>query len=465
MDRLEGAVAGSEPGGDTAPWWPGHWRSLASVQQPDWAGPEAGRAVRLLASLPPLVAPADIRVLHHDLREVQAGRAFVLQGGDCAEQFGPQAVLDAQAKVRLLGRLAGVLSAAAGVPVVTIGRLAGQFAKPRSLLVEAVGERLLPAFRGLIVNGPEPTEAARRPLPSRLIDAYATARAVLDELARHAHPGAGPRSGAPVNQWLAARRWSAGPAPLATAGGSYGRTVPGPGGWVHGGLWTSHEALVLDYEEPLTRRDPETGRWYLTSAHQPWIGYRTNTPDGGHVGLLAEVANPVAVKVGPDTDPEVLVRLCARLDPRRTPGRLTLVSRQGAGMVLARLPRLVEAVRDAGHPVIWICDPMHGNTVRTASGRKTRHFTDIAAELAGFFDVLTRLGEWPGGVHLELAADDVTECVGGGGPRLADLDLAYRTLCDPRLNDVQAVALTELTGDLLRSAGAGRAQVLSAAAR
>ena len=465
MDRLEVAMAGNDPLPAAAPWWPGLWRSLDSVQQPEWAGPELSRVVRLLAALPPLVAPADVWALRRELREVQAGRAFVLQGGDCAEHLGRRAVLDAQAKTRLLGRMAATISERTGLPVVTIGRLAGQFAKPRSRPVEEVGGRLLPAFRGLIVNGQEPTEAARRPRPSRLVEAYATAWDVLDELARQAGRAPEQRAVVPVNQWLGARRWSAAPVPLSTDGAAYGRTARAGRGWVHHGLWASHEALILDYEEPLARRDPETGRWYLGSAHLPWIGYRSNHPDGGHVRFLAELNNPVAVKVGPDTDPQALVRLCARLDPRRTPGRLTLVSRQGAAVLRARLPRLVAAVRDAGHPVIWMCDPMHGNTVRTASGLKTRHYDDIGAELTGFFDVLTGMGQWPGGVHLELAADDVTECVGGGGPQLADLPAAYRTLCDPRLNDVQAVALTELTVDLLRAPGAGRVPVLSAAAR
>ncbi|MEV6848432.1 3-deoxy-7-phosphoheptulonate synthase [Actinoplanes sp. NPDC051411] len=461
MDRLEEAMTGSEQ----APWWPGLWRSLDSLQQPDWTGPELSRIVRLLAALPPLVAPADVSTLRHQLREVQAGRAFVLQGGDCAEHLGRRAVLDAQAKYRLLGRMAATISERTGLPVVTIGRLAGQFAKPRSRPVEEVGGRLLPAFQGLLVNGPEATDAARAPRPGRLVEAYATARDVLELLARLAGPGSTRASAVPVNNWLGARGWSADPVPLSAEGAAYGRTSRVRDQWIHRGLWASHEALILDYEEPLARRDPETGEWYLSSAHLPWVGYRSNHPNGGHVRFLAELSNPVAVKVGPDTDPADLIQLCHRLDPKRTPGRLTLVSRQGAALLRSRLPRLVAAVRDAGHPVIWMCDPMHGNTVRTASGLKTRHYDDIAAELSGFFEVLTGMGQLPGGVHLELAADDVTECVGGGGPQLADLPTAYRTLCDPRLNDVQAVALTELTADLLRTPGAGRMPVLTAAAR
>jgi 3-deoxy-7-phosphoheptulonate synthase len=462
-------LAAAEPGRpgtdrEESPWWPGNWRSLPSAQQPEWAGAELTRARRLLSVLPGLVAPLDLRALRRDLAECQAGRAFVLQGGDCAEPLGPAAVAGARAKTRLLGRMATVISGGTGLPVITVGRLAGQFAKPRSQPTEQFDGRRLPVFRGLVVNSPEATEAARRPRPDRLVEAYVTARDVVDELLRLAGRSPSAAGGRPVNDWLAAPRWCAPPPALSTAVHPYGRTSWTAAGWSHNGLWTSHEALILDYEQALTRRDPETGEWYLASAHQPWLGYRTSQPGGGHVAFLRGLANPLAVKVGPETDPVALVGLCRLLDPAGTPGRLTLVARLGARLVRERLPRLVEAVRRAGRPVAWMCDPMHGNTVITATGLKTRHYADVDAELTGFFEVMARLRQWPGGVHLELAADDVTECVGGGGPALADVPTAYRTLCDPRLNDVQAIALAQRAAELLRALGSGRAAALSAAA-
>jgi 3-deoxy-7-phosphoheptulonate synthase len=421
----------------------------------DWTAPGVGWVRESLAGLPALSTSADVRALFAALRHVQAASAFVLQAGDCAEPFGKAAVRGARNKHRLLGEMATLISERTTVPVVTVGRLAGQFGKPRSQPTELIDGRQLPSFRGLIVNGREPTEAARRPHAPRLLDAYHTAHQVFEELWHLSHPMAGgtgeSRAGPPEfhSQWLP------NPAESLSAGvHSYGQTRQRDDSWVHNGLWTSHEALVLDYEEPLTRRDQETGEWFLTSTHLPWVGARTNHPDGAHVMFLSGVANPVACKVGPDTDPAELVRICDRLDPGRTPGRLTLISRQGNQLIRDRLPRLVRAVRAAGHPVIWVCDPMHGNTVKTPSGLKTRYYDDIVGELRGFFEVMAELSQWPGGVHLEAAADDVTECVGGGGPAIFELPAAYRSLCDPRLNDVQALALAREVADLLAAATA-----------
>ncbi len=445
--------------GVPAPWNPDIWHSLPAKQQPDWTTPGISWVREALFSLPALSTPADVRALLATLSRVQAAEAFVLQAGDCAEPFGKAAVVGARNKHRLLGQMATLISKSTAFPVVTAGRLAGQFGKPRSQPTELVEGRRLPSFRGLIVNGAEPTETARRPHAPRLLDAYQTAYRVFEELHNLSGPvtaGDGEPGGVRPARW-----WSTPPGSLSTGAHSYGQTRQRDGSWLHNGLWSSHEALVLDYEEPLTRRDPETGRWYLSSTHLPWIGARTNQPDGAHVRFLAGVANPVACKVGPDTDPAELVRICARLDPDRTPGRLTLIARQGAAMVRDRLPALVRAVRAAGHPVIWMCDPMHGNTVKTSTGLKTRYYDDIVDELRGFFDVLVALSEWPGGVHLEVAGDDVTECVGGGGPIVSELPTAYRSLCDPRLNDVQALSLAQEIADLLTSAAA----TLSDAAR
>jgi 3-deoxy-7-phosphoheptulonate synthase len=374
------------------------WRILPAGHQPSWPDEAQVAGIRaFLASLPPLVSVRDTRALFDQLVRVQTGQAFILQAGDCAEPFGLAAVTGARNKVRTMNRMSVVLGRALGTPVVRIGRLAGQFAKPRSVPVEVVGNARLPSFRGLTVNGPGMNRAERRPDPRRMIAGYHTARLVLGELAE-----------------LAAT----------TAGDA---------------MWVSHEALLLDYEGPLVRRDPATGRHYLLSAHLPWIGERTRHPEGAHAAFLAAIANPVAAKIGPGASGPDVLRLCAKLDPHRTPGRLTLISRLGAHCVADRLPALVRAVREAGHPVIWMCDPMHGNQVRTPAGRKTRRVADIVHELRVFTEVLRDSGEWPGGVHLEIAGEDVTECLWNGDPATDDqLQRRYRSLCDARLSNAQA---------------------------
>nr|CEL20117.1 2-keto-3-deoxy-D-arabino-heptulosonate-7-phosphate synthase II [Kibdelosporangium sp. MJ126-NF4]CTQ97341.1 2-keto-3-deoxy-D-arabino-heptulosonate-7-phosphate synthase II (EC 2.5.1.54) [Kibdelosporangium sp. MJ126-NF4] len=432
---------------DPEPWHPGIWHRLPAVQQPNWASPGIAWVRQALQSLPPLTTAEDVHALTRALASVQAGSAFIVQAGDCAEPFGSAAVDGAVAKNRLLGRMAETISDHIGLPVLTVGRLAGQFGKPRSEPTELVGGRVLPSFHGLIVNGPSPTEAERHPYAPRLIDAYRTAQRVYAELKRLSS-GFGPGGHADLPGW-----WASPPPTLATVD-TYGRSDSAGMEWVHNGLWTSHEALVLDYEEPLTRQDPDTGEWLLTSTHLPWIGARTNRPDGAHAMFLSGVANPLACKIGPDVDAEQVLRLCERLDPDRIPGRLTLIARHGAMVIRDRLPDLVDAVRAAGHPVIWMTDPMHGNTIKTPSGLKTRRYEDILDEVHGFFAVMADMSQWPGGVHLEVAADDVTECVGGGGANLAELPDRYRSLCDPRLNDVQALALVREIADLLLAATA-----------
>ncbi|GAA2974073.1 3-deoxy-D-arabinoheptulosonate-7-phosphate synthase [Actinokineospora diospyrosa] len=358
-------------------------------------------AARRLRGLPGLTTAGDVAALRARLAEVAAGREFILQGGDCAEPLGAEGIVAARARQAALHELADRLQAWLGVPVVRIGRLAGQYGKPRSAPTELVNGRELPSYRGDIVNGVEPTEAARRPDPRRLLRAYDSAAAVVAEL----------------------------------------RRLPAPDR-----LWTSHEALVLEYEQALTRHDPETDTWVLRSTHFPWLGERTRNTDGAHVEFLSGVANPIGAKVGPTVTPDELLRLCQRLDPQREPGRLTLITRMGAGTVATALPPLVAAVRAAGHPVVWMCDPMHGNTIRASSGVKTRLVGDIVFELARFTEVLLEPGEWPGGVHLEIGDHDSTECLGAGGPTdPSQLLKAYRTLCDPRLSVPQAhQVLTEI---------------------
>ena len=350
-----------------------------------------------LAGEPPLTAPEDVHSLRRALAEVAAGRAYVLQGGDCAEPFGAAARRGAVAKHEILGALSKRISHALDVPVLALARLAGQFAKPRSEPTEVIGGEVMPTFKGLAVNSPDPVAAHRVPDAWRMVTAYLTARAVLAELAH-----------------------------------------------LRAGVWVSHEALLLDYEEALVRRDPSTGGRYLASTHFPWIGERTRDADGAHVEFLSGMSNPVGCKIGPSATPEEVVALCAKLDPQRRPGRLTLICRLGAGRVWALLPPLVRAVRDAGHPVVWMCDPMHGNTKPTSTGVKTRYLDDIIGEALAFHETLRELGEWPGGLHLELAGEDVTECVGGASvPDEAALVRRYTSLCDPRLNNEQALLAVE----------------------
>ncbi|MFB8201756.1 3-deoxy-7-phosphoheptulonate synthase [Kitasatospora purpeofusca] len=373
-----------------------------ALQQPDW--PDRGKVEQVrdaLAAGPALVRARDLAVLRAGLARVAAGEAVVVQAGDCAEDPGESTAMDVSRKAALLDVLAGTLRMNAHKPVIRVGRIAGQFAKPRSSPTESVAGSPLPTFRGHMVNGPEPDPEARRPDPLRMLACHAAAGGI----ARHL----GWQQDAPLRDPL------------------------GPP------VWTSHEALLLDYEIPMLRRD-EDGALFLGSTHWPWIGERTRQLEGAHVALLAAVSNPVSCKVGPTMTPAELLALCRRLDPGRTPGRLTLISRMGADLVLERLPRLVEAVRGAGHPVIWLTDPMHGNTVAAPDGNKTRHVETVSNEIRGFQEAVTGAGGVCGGLHLETTPDDVTECVSCQ----ADLDHVgnkYTTFCDPRLNPGQAVAV------------------------
>lgn len=379
--------------------------AVVAAQQPDWADhPSYLDSCEALASCPALVAPEEIAELRSSLAAVAAGRALLLQAGDCAESFRETAERHTRAKLALLHRLADQLAAATGQTVVRVGRLGGQFAKPRSAPVENVGEVSLPSFRGHMVNSEEPTLQARSHDPRRMVTAYLVSAGVM----------------ARVRADRAERAAAA--------------AAAGPG-TVPDGPWSSHDALVLDYEANLVRPGP--GGPFLGSTHLPWIGDRTRQPDSAHVRLLSSVANPVACKVGPSTSVEDLTRLCARLDPGRVPGRLTLIVRMGRSEITGLLPAMVAAVQSRGHPVVWLSDPMHGNTVRSG-GLKTRRLEDIIAEAAEFRRILERRGAHPGGLHVEVAAAPVTECIGGNVRGSADLTGCYTTLCDPRLNPEQS---------------------------
>ncbi len=381
--------------------------------------------------------------------------------GDCAESFAEQSANQIRDKLRVILQMAVVLTYAAGVPVVKLGRIAGQYAKPRSAPTERVGGVEMPAFRGHIVNDDAPVPAARVPDPRRMLTAYQRSASTLNLLRAFTKGGFADLSH--VHAWnqefvassAEGRRYEA-------IAEEIDRTLRfmracgvdlSDGAPIHQvDFYTSHEALLLDYEEALTREDSLTGRYYDCSAHMLWIGERTRQLDGAHVAFLAGVGNPIGVKLGPSTSPEEAVELCERLNPERVPGRLTLITRLGVGEVTRLLPPLLRAVRAAGHPVVWECDPMHGNTFTAEGGRKTRHFDDVLGEIRGFFAVHRSEGSWPGGVHIELTGDDVTECLGGVEDILEEqLPLRYTTTCDPRLNARQSIDLAFRVAELLRS--------------
>jgi 3-deoxy-7-phosphoheptulonate synthase len=430
------------------------WRALPALQQPHWPDPEALAGVAgTLAALPPLVVADEVRVLRERLAAVSRGEAFVLQGGDCAETFAAATEPRLRASVKTLLQMAIVLTYGASVPVVKVARMAGQYAKPRSSDTDALG---LPAYRGDMVNDLEPTLAARTPDPTRLLRAYSTAAATLNLLRAFATGGMADLHR--VHAWNkdfvrdspAGERYEAMARELERAL-AFMRAVGIDGDALHGvELFSSHEALILEYERALTR--VKSSGAYDLSAHYVWVGERTRQLDGAHVDFLTRVGNPIGVKLGPTTRPDDAVALVEKLDPHGEPGRLTLISRMGNARVRDLLPAIVEKVTATGHPVCWQCDPMHGNTIESAGGYKTRHFDRIVDEVHGFFEVHRGLGTWPGGIHVELTGEDVTECLGGGQDITeSDLDSRYETACDPRLNTQQALELAFLVAEMLAS--------------
>jgi len=429
-----------------------------ALQQPQW--PDRARldeVVRRLSDLPPLVAAAECDQLRERLAAVARGEAFLLQGGDCAETFAGATADSIRGKFQTLLQMAVVLTYAASVPVVKVGRMAGQFGKPRSAATEVRDGLELPVYRGDAVNGIEFTTASRTPDPGRLLEAYHCASATLN-LCRSLASG-GYADLRQVHAWN--QDFVAG----SPAGQRYERLadeIDRAIAFMHAcgadaqefravEFYSSHEALLLDYERALTRTDPRTGRSYDLSGHLLWIGERTRDPRGGHVAFARQISNPVAVKVGPDAAAQDVLELIEALDPDREPGRLTLTTRMGARRIRQALPPLVEKVTASGATVVWVCDPMHGNTVEAADGRKTRNFDDVLDEVAGFFEVHQSLGTHPGGIHIEFTGDDVTECLGGGHP-IAESDLSHRyeTTCDPRLNRSQSLDLAFRVAGLYR---------------
>lgn len=431
--------------------------ALGAAQQPAYPDLDAvAKVVTELRNRPPLVFAGECDELRSRIAEVAAGRSFLLQGGDCAETFETVTAANIKNKLKVLLSMAVVLTYAAQVPVLKVGRIAGQYAKPRSRDTETRGGVTLPAYRGDAVNALAFEPDARQPDPRRLLEVYNHSAATLNLLRAFVKGG--------FADLRAMHNWNADFVHNSNVDSRYEelsdeisralafmvacgvdndqfRTVD---------FYSSHEALLLEYEHSLTRIDSRTGSPYNTSAHLVWAGDRTRQLDGAHIAYLSRLRNPIGLKVGPKVTGADARELVERLDPDHEPGRLTIISRMGAGLVRDALPPIIEAVEGTGRKVAWVCDPMHGNTFETATGYKTRAFSQVADELNGFFDVHHDLGTWPGGVHVEMTGDDVTECV-GGVDELNEADLAnrYETACDPRLSRNQSLELAFLIADRL----------------
>jgi 3-deoxy-7-phosphoheptulonate synthase len=444
-------------------WQPNSWRDHPIKQVPDYPDAEklAGVEARL-AAMPPLVFAGEAQSLKRQLGEVAEGRAFLLQGGDCAESFAEFSANNIRDSFKVILQMAVVLTFGASMPVVKVGRVAGQFAKPRSSPMEAVDGIELPSYRGDMINAMPFTEKDRVPDPKRLLRVYEQSAATLNLLRAFAQGGLADLT--KVHSWVTeflsgtpqADRFQELAGRIEESLNfmrACGITPETARPLAETDFYTSHESLLLNYEEALTRRDTITDEkdWYATSAHMIWIGDRTRQPDGAHVEYMRGIANPIGLKCGPSLDPDELVRLIETLNPDNVPGRLTLIARMGADKVRSGLPPLLKAVKASGAKVVWCCDPMHGNTIKASSGYKTRRVNDVMAEVQGFFDTHDEIGTYPGGVHFEMTGQNVTECVGGvvdvTEARLGD---RYHTHCDPRLNGAQALELAFLIADLLK---------------
>jgi 3-deoxy-7-phosphoheptulonate synthase len=444
-------------------WTPTSWRAFPALQQPEWPDPGALDSVReRLRSLPPLVFAGEVRALLAALGEVCERRAFLLQAGDCVESFRDVSAPAIREKLKVLLQMSAVLTYGATLPVVRVGRIAGQFAKPRSSPTEVVDGVELPSFRGHVVHSDEATPEARVPDPDRLVQGYYQAASTLNLVRAFTKGG--------FADLTLVHTWNREFVAASPAGQRYevladeieralrfmqalGIDLAQEHTLHEVDVWTSHEGLLLEYEEALTRTDSLTGRPYDCSAHMLWIGERTRDPRGAHVEFFSGVNNPVGVKLSAEATPEDAVTLAERLNPGRVPGRLTFITRMGAERVRDALPPLLRAVRDTGVPVVWACDPMHANLERTPSGTKTRRFDAIMAEVQGFFAAHREVGTWPGGVHVEFTGEDVTECLGGSEAVLEQqLDHRYQTLCDPRLNGRQSLDLAFRVAELMRLA-------------
>ena len=435
--------------------------ALVASQQPNWPGGKDGallaKAVADLKALPPLVFAGECDDLKAKIAEAAAGRAFWLQGGDCAETFASATADSIRNRIKTILQMAAVLQYYSSLPVVKVGRMAGQFAKPRSNDMETRGDVTLPAYRGDAVNDIEFTESSRTPDPQRLVRVYNTSAATLNLVRAFTRGGF-----ADLRQ---VHEWNKGFIRDSKFGEKYeqmateiGRALAfmesagvDPEQFKAVDFYASHEALIIEYEKALTRIDSRTQLPYDVSGHFIWIGERTRQLDGAHVDFASKVRNPIGVKLGPKSTVEDALALIAKLNPDNEPGRLTFITRMGAKTIRQALPALVEGVTKSGANVLWVCDPMHGNTFESKNGYKTRNFEDVLDEVRGFFEVHKKLGTHPGGIHIELTGDDVTECLGGGNEvSEKDLESRYETACDPRLNHSQSLELSFLVAEMLR---------------
>ncbi|WP_300266062.1 class II 3-deoxy-7-phosphoheptulonate synthase [Microbacterium sp.] len=432
------------------------WRTLSIKQQPEWPDADQVAAIsQQIAALPPLVFAGEVDNLRDRLARAASGNAFLLQGGDCAETFAGATAEQIRNRIKTVLQMAVVLTYGASMPVVKMGRMAGQFAKPRSSDTETRGDVTLPAYRGDIVNGYDFTEGSRQPDPGRLLQGYHTASSTLNLIRAFTQGGfADLRE---VHSWN--RGFAQNPANqryermaaeidraikfMEAAGADFEELKRVE-------FFTGHEGLLMDYERPMTRIDSRTNNPYNTSAHFLWIGERTRDLDEAHVDYFSRIRNPIGVKLGPTTTPETALKLIDKLDPNREPGRLTFITRMGAGKIREALPPLLQAVRDSGATPLWVTDPMHGNGITTPTGYKTRRFDDVVDEVRGFFEAHRAVGTFPGGIHVELTGDDVTECL-GGSEQIDEQGLAtrYESLCDPRLNHMQSLELAFLVAEEL----------------
>ncbi|MBK7162279.1 MAG: 3-deoxy-7-phosphoheptulonate synthase class II [Sphingomonadales bacterium] len=450
-------------------WAPESWRNHDGRQMPVYRDQAALQSTEeTLRNFPPLVFAGEARSLTADLADVAEGKAFLLQGGDCAESFAEFHPNNIRDTFRVLLQMAVVLTFASKLPVVKVGRMAGQFAKPRSADTETIGGVELPSYRGDIINDIAFEEAAREPDPARMIRAYSQAASTLNLLRAFSHGGYAnlQQVHAWTHDFMGRSPWAKKFKDVADrigealafmeACGITPETVPQIKGT---SFYTSHEALLLPYEQAMTRQDSLTGQWYDTSAHMLWIGDRTRFEGSAHVEFLRGIGNPIGMKCGPSLEPDALLRMLDTLNPGRVPGRMTLITRYGHDKIEAGLPKLVRAVKREGHPVIWSCDPMHGNVIKAASGYKTRPFERILAEVRGFFAVHRAEGTFAGGIHAEMTGQNVTECT-GGAIAITDEALAdrYHTHCDPRLNAAQSLELAFLLAEMLNQEMADRAK-------
>lgn len=433
-----------------------HWRTLPIKQQPQWPDAAAVAAASAeLASMPPLVFAGEVDMLRDRLARAARGEAFLLQGGDCAETFAGATADQIRNRVKTILQMAVVLTYGASMPVIKMGRMAGQFAKPRSSDTETRGDVTLPAYRGDIVNGYDFTPESRQADPARLVKGYHTSASTLNLIRAFTQGGfADLRMVHSWNKGFAANPANQRYEGLAKEIDRAVRFMEAAGAdfdeLKRVEFYSSHEGLLMDYERPMTRIDSRTGTPYNTSAHFLWIGERTRELDGAHVDFFRRIRNPIGVKLGPSTTPETMERLIDVLDPEREPGRLTFITRMGAGTVRDALPPLLDAIRGMDATPLWVCDPMHGNGLTTPNGYKTRRFDDVVDEVKGFFESHRAVGTHPGGIHVELTGDDVTECL-GGSEHIDEETLAtrYESLCDPRLNHMQSLELAFLVAEEL----------------